>query len=128
MRFGVPKGSVLGPVIFTRYTQPLVKILQQHNMSYHFYTDDTQLYKGASLKHITDLTTGLEHCVRDVKARMNSNKLKLNDDKTEIHLMKSCRHTINTFSVSINHTTIDIAEKTKSLGVIFNSKSPCIFN
>ncbi|GFR81218.1 reverse transcriptase [Elysia marginata] len=46
MRFGVPQGSVLGPVIFTLYTRPLVEILQQHDISYHFYTDDTQLYKG----------------------------------------------------------------------------------
>ncbi|GFS02446.1 reverse transcriptase [Elysia marginata] len=54
MRFGVPIVFVLGPMILTLYTQPLVEILQQHNMNYHFYADDTQLYKGASTKHITD--------------------------------------------------------------------------
>ncbi|GFR67486.1 reverse transcriptase-like protein [Elysia marginata] len=90
-------------------------------MSYHFYAGGTQLYKGASPKHITELTMGLEHCVRDVKAWMNSNKLKLNDDKTEILLMKSSRQTINTPSVSINHSLIDMAEKAKNLGVIFDS-------
>ncbi|GFS08264.1 reverse transcriptase-like protein [Elysia marginata] len=121
MRFGVPQGPVLGPVIFTLFTQPLVEILQQYNMSYHFYADDTQLYKGASPKHITDLTTGLEDCVRDVKAWMNRNKLKLNDDKTEMLLMKSSRQIINTPSVSINHTIIDMAEKVKNLGFIFDS-------
>ncbi|GFR73075.1 reverse transcriptase-like protein [Elysia marginata] len=52
---------------------------------------------------------------------MNSNKLKLNDDKTEILLMKSGRQTINTPSVSINHNTIDMAEKAKNLEVIFDS-------
>ncbi|GFR96467.1 reverse transcriptase [Elysia marginata] len=90
-------------------------------MSYHFYADDKQLFKGASPKHITELTIGLEHCVRDVKAWMNSNKLKLNDDKTEILLMKISRQTINTPSVSINHSIIDMEKKAKNLGVIFDS-------
>ncbi|GFR98480.1 reverse transcriptase-like protein [Elysia marginata] len=52
---------------------------------------------------------------------MNNNKLKLNDDKTEILLMKSSRQTINTPSVSINHSIIDMAEKAKNLGVMFDS-------
>ncbi|GFR69212.1 reverse transcriptase-like protein [Elysia marginata] len=121
MRFGVPQGSFPGLVVFTLHTQPLVEILQQHNMSYHYYADDTQLYKGDSPKHITDITMGLEHCVRDVKAWMNRNKLKHNDNKTKILLMKSSRQTINTPSVSINHTIIDMAEKAKNLGVIFDS-------
>ncbi|GFR75831.1 reverse transcriptase [Elysia marginata] len=65
----------------------LVEILQQNNIRYHFYADKMQLYKGASPKHISDSTTGLENCAGDVEAWINSNKLKLNDDKTEILLM-----------------------------------------
>ena len=34
---GVPQGSVLDPVLFTLYTQPMSSIMQNHNIQYHKY-------------------------------------------------------------------------------------------
>ena len=47
--FGVPQRSVLGPIIFTIYTTLLANIIKHHNLSYHFYADDTQLYLAFGL-------------------------------------------------------------------------------
>ena len=44
LKYGVPQGSVLGPVLFTVYTGTLSFLLEAHGVSYHFFADDTRLY------------------------------------------------------------------------------------
>ena len=44
LQFGVPQGSVLGPILFIVYTSSLVSLLEAHGVKYNFYAYDTQLY------------------------------------------------------------------------------------
>ncbi|XP_070182474.1 uncharacterized protein [Littorina saxatilis] len=84
LKYGVPQGSVLGPVLFTMYIQPLGKVIKHHNVLYHMFADDTQLQKSAHTKQFTELVQSIESCSDHIKQWMTVNKLKMNDDKTEI--------------------------------------------
>ena len=73
LKHGVPQGSVLGPVIFTLYTQPLVAIFQRYSMRYHLYADDTQMYIFDSIDNVHDMICTTSRCIDEVRAWMSSN-------------------------------------------------------
>ena len=44
LEYGVPQGSLLGPLFYILYTKDVEGIVQQHGMQLHMYADDCQIY------------------------------------------------------------------------------------
>ena len=121
--FGVPQGSVLGPILYTLYTSSLSLSFNSYNINYHMYADDTQFYKASDISDLPLLISEIENCVKDVKSWTDSNKLKLNNNKTEI-IMCSTESKLNQLTVKgmqFDNNFIEFTHVTKSLGVYIDS-------
>ena len=116
---GVPQGSILGPVLFSIYMLPLSQIIRRHNISYHFYADDTQIYLPLRTDHPSGLDD-LKDCLRDIKDWMSQNHLMLNDTKSEIMLFGNTTACNN---IRSGLGTLSTLEKphVRNLGVVFDS-------
>src|SRR5699024_447933 len=49
IKYGVPQGSILGPLLFILYTLDFCKII--NHCTIHTYADDTQLYLSTTLQN-----------------------------------------------------------------------------
>ena len=83
---GVSQGSVLGARLYTLYVRPMSEICKYHDVHYHSYADDTQLYihydRNCDIS-MRGTITKLENGIAEIGQWMTHNCLKPNEDKTE---------------------------------------------
>ena len=122
---GVPQGSVLGPRLYCMFSKPIGEICRKHDMYYHCYADDTQVYLIINPKDSWDnIADRLEQCLSDIENWMQNNILKLNQEKTEL-IIFTPKHKSNEFSgrqLAFGGSVITNAACVKNLGVFFDSK------
>ena len=122
MDYGLPQGSVIGPMGFSLYTHPLGEVIRRHHVNYHMYADDTQLYVdfdptvlGEKEKALNILTS----CIDDIIVWMRRNKLKLNAEKTEFFVAASKNNLSHVQDVSliIGNSTVTPSTSIRNLCV-----------
>ena len=85
----VLQGSVPGPLLYLMYTSPLGDVICRHDLSFHMYADDTQMYTAFTCGSDDELSSTrfwIESSVSDIDKWM-AVKFKLNKDKTELLLL-----------------------------------------
>ena len=106
--YGVPQGSVLGPVLFPLYAAELQNLVKCHDLNPHAYADDLQIYGFCRSMDTTVLQNRVSACVDDIAAWMKANRLLLNQSKTEVLWCSSTRrrHQIPTEPIRIGDALI----------------------
>jgi len=91
MLFGVPQGTILGPLLYIPYATQLFDIIAQHRVNAHEYADDLQLYICVPPVEATIAADYLDACLVDVEAWLKASRLRLNSSKTQVMLLGSAQ-------------------------------------
>ena len=119
LEFGVPQGSVLGPILFVLYSQPISDIVTHHGISHHCFSDDNQLYLSDDISLIPSIVHRTQLCITDIKSWMTYNKLQLNNDKTEVIFIVPKRLSPNLLptSIQLENSSIQTSATVRNLGI-----------
>ena len=95
--------------------------MNTHLLSHHSFSDDNQLYITGPASEISNLVSSTQSCISQLKSWMTVNKLKLNEDKTEMILISSPKSSLTLpSSVDLNGCSITISSSVRNLGVTFD--------
>jgi hypothetical protein len=123
IQFGVPQGSVLGPLLYVLYTSEIYDIIEGFGLHVHGYADDLQIYDYVFPQNVIKLVDRFSACVCAIMEWMKSNRLCLNPGKTELIWLSSPRrvHLCPSGSILIAGSWIKPATSVRDLGVILDN-------
>ena len=100
-------------------------IMRRHNMSFHFYAGDIQLYTTFTYNNefqCNSTMAQLHNCLADIDTRVTLNRLKLNKEKTELLVLHSRHCSPPAFaSLKIGSEVILPSHSARNVGLIFDN-------
>ena len=124
LSYGVPQGSVLGPLPCIVYTTPLSSQVSATSIDHHIYADDTQLFVFFSPLDFTVSVNQLQAVFSRVSNWMSANLLSLNPSKTEVLVIglpqQLAKLNNPSFSIDLN-TVLQPASHALNLGFLIDT-------
>ena len=125
--YGVPQGTILGPLLFVLYIHDIVLIGEKYGVSVELYADDSSWYYSFSpLSERSLAIENINKCMCEIKSWMELNYLKVNFDKTEtLFLSNPLYHSVFYDKIFCTIQGEDFAndkiQSAKSLGVYLDN-------
>ena len=86
--FGVPQSSCLGSLLFSAYASKLFEVINLYLPNAHAFADDTQLHLSFNPDNSLNKAEAIHAMEQYIRAAwMQADKLKLNENKTEVMLI-----------------------------------------
>ena len=115
------QGHVLGPLLFNGYCLPQARVIEIHNIAFHMYADDTQLYLDFDPLDENISIARINACIEDIKMWLCANRLCINESKTEA-LLFSKKETVAT-SIQNGNVTIPLLSSVTNLRAKIDNRS-----
>ena len=125
VRFGVPQGSILSPVLFNLNVSDLQDHLSSSIGSFQ-YADDTTIYSSCPAPELQRRAQELNSTLNTVSSWSNDSYLALNSKKTKTMLLSTNQmsyvHSLekNRPAITISDSTLEYVNVSKLLGVHFH--------
>jgi len=124
VRYGVPQGSILGPLLFSIYVSDMYSWVKYCKLRQ--YADDSQLYISFLEEQMQLAQTQFNKDLKLIKTFAYNHNLKLNAAKSSVIFFGATKHKLQriseNFFANIDGTPLPIVSEVKILGIFLDSE------